>query len=75
MAALKAPPLPDPAAPLKWSFDRPNVPGFFWIRGTNLSPRIADFTIRGSQILCGYDDLKHYGKPQFAGPIPLPLDA
>lgn len=74
MAALQVPPLPDPAAPLRWTSQRPKVTGFFWIKAKNLSPRIADFTLHGRRILCGYDDLNHYGSPQFAGPIPPPIE-
>lgn len=59
-------------SPLKWSAMRPKSPGFYWVKAERLTARITDFHLRGSMIVCGYDDLNHYGTPMFAGPIKEP---
>lgn len=72
----------DPAAicsALVWTTDKPTVPGWYWLKAPNLSPRIDKFSHPGwdkTHCYCPYtggDILNLHGRPyMYAGPINEP---
>ncbi len=64
---------------LKWTRERPKIPGYYWIRTPLLSQRISHFYFAHGQdwLTSSYTDFgtrySHYGQPaEYAGPIPAP---
>ena len=65
--------------PLVWTTEKPTVPGWYWLKAPNLSPRIDKFSHPNwdkRHCYCPYtggDILNLHGRPyQYAGPIEEP---
>jgi hypothetical protein len=63
---------------LKWTTTHPSVEGWYWIRASNLTPRVDKFVMNKSiygyeKCYCPYRTSPEiHGSYEYAGPIPEP---
>ena len=59
-------------APLRWTAERPLIPGYYWVAAPGLSRRVANFYLHGSILMSDYGDIgANYGRPALYSDRPV----